>query len=202
MDVKGSQNLLWGMKYHFSARRLLRSSGAPPNLQLIVSQASVNQDTNHLWPGSSQSVVAMASSDASQAVADGIVTFDVGGEQFKVLEQSIRAKPETLLCTLLDDPERSDLGKPIFVNGDAKRFRYILDWYLGKRNQERKGHINLREIPETLAGCPWDIRRDKQGCIGRCPRDSLSSSLQKRTEKGIFAVSQRFSEYLCVALIC
>ena len=39
--------------------------------------------------------------------------------------------------------------------------------------QERKGHINLRKIAGTPAGCPWDSRRDKQGSTGRCPRDFL-----------------------------
>ena len=31
--------------------------------------------------------------------------------------------------------------------------------------------MNLRKIPGTPAGCPWDTRRDKQGSTGRCPRD-------------------------------
>ena len=39
--------------------------------------------------------------------------------------------------------------------------------------QERKGHMNLRKMPGTPAGCPWDIRRDKRGSTGRCPREFL-----------------------------
>ena len=42
----------------------------------------------------------------------------------------MRAKPDTLLCSLLDDPERKNFEcEPIFVEGDKQRFRYILDWY-------------------------------------------------------------------------
>mmetsp|Transcript_53833 Transcript_53833/g.99513 ORF Transcript_53833/g.99513 Transcript_53833/m.99513 type:complete len:324 (+) Transcript_53833:72-1043(+) len=57
------------------------------------------------------------------------VTFDVGGDKYKVLEQTIRAKPDTLLCTLLDDIGRKDKAQAIFVDGNPKRFPYILDWY-------------------------------------------------------------------------
>ena len=79
--------------------------------------------------------------------------------------------------------------------------------------QERKGHINLRKIPGTPAGCPWDTRRDKQGSTGRCPGDFLLFTIEKRTEKGIFAgtpagcprdtrPSRRFSENLCDFFLC
>ena len=58
------------------------------------------------------------------------VTFRVGGGNFEVLEHLVRAKPDTLLCTLLDDPEhKNNVDKPIFVQADEQRFRYILDWY-------------------------------------------------------------------------
>ena len=53
-------------------------------------------------------------------------------------------------------------------------------------SQERKGHINLRKMPGTPAGCPWDTRRDKRGSTGRCPRDFLLIAIEKRTEKAIF----------------
>ena len=40
------------------------------------------------------------------------------------------AKPDTLLCTLLDDPEQRDSSsKSIFIEADKERFRYIVDWY-------------------------------------------------------------------------
>ena len=79
--------------------------------------------------------------------------------------------------------------------------------------QERKGHINLRKIPGTPAGCPWDTRRDKQGSTGRCPRDFLLFTIEKRTEKGNFAgtpagcprdtrPSRGFSEILCDFFLC
>ena len=80
-------------------------------------------------------------------------------------------------------------------------------------NQERKGHINLRKIPGTPAGCPWDTRRDKQGSTGRCPRHFLLFTIEKRTEKGSFAgtpagcpgdtrPSRGFSEILCDLFLC
>mmetsp|Transcript_20002 Transcript_20002/g.46557 ORF Transcript_20002/g.46557 Transcript_20002/m.46557 type:complete len:242 (-) Transcript_20002:158-883(-) len=68
------------------------------------------------------------------------VVVNVGGEKFQVLRQTIAGKPETLLCTLLDDPAHKAKQKTsanhaapqaeeIFVEADPKRFRYILDWY-------------------------------------------------------------------------
>ena len=66
------------------------------------------------------------------ATEHGIVAFNVGGETFKVLEQTVRAKPDTLLCTMLDDPARTgkkQSSKPIFVEANAKLFPFILDWY-------------------------------------------------------------------------
>ena len=79
--------------------------------------------------------------------------------------------------------------------------------------QERKGHINLREMPGTPAGCPRDTRRDKRGSTGRCPRDFLLVTIEKRTEKAIFAgtpagcprdtrPSRGFSEILCDFFLC
>ena len=92
-----------------------------------------------------------------------------------------------------------------------------------KRREEsgRKGHINLRKISGTLAGCPWDSRRDKQRSTSRCPRNFLLFTLEKRTGKGIFAgtlagcpwgtlagcpsdtrPSRGFSEVLCDIFLC
>ena len=79
--------------------------------------------------------------------------------------------------------------------------------------QERKRHINLRKIPGTPAGCPWDTRRDKQGSTGRCPRDFLLFTIEKGTEKGIFAGTPavcprntghpgRFQNILCDFFLC
>eukprot|EP00971_Amphidinium_carterae_P089260 1766722-Amphidinium_carterae.1 len=36
------------------------------------------------------------------------VSFDVGGQVVKVLQSVIRSRPDTLLCTMLDDPSRQD----------------------------------------------------------------------------------------------
>ena len=46
--------------------------------------------------------------------------------------------------------------------------------------QEWKGHINLRKLPGTLAGCLWDTRRNKQRSAGRCPRDLLVCTKKNR----------------------
>ena len=62
------------------------------------------------------------------APADGLVAFRVDGERFEILEQTIRARGDTLLATLLDDPQR-DTRHEICVEGNKQRFRYILDWY-------------------------------------------------------------------------
>ena len=55
------------------------------------------------------------------------------------------------------------------------------------KNQERRRHINIRKMPGTPAGCPWDTRWDKQGSTGRCPRDLVLFTIEKLAEKGIFA---------------
>mmetsp|Transcript_23539 Transcript_23539/g.43342 ORF Transcript_23539/g.43342 Transcript_23539/m.43342 type:complete len:238 (-) Transcript_23539:120-833(-) len=57
------------------------------------------------------------------------VTFDVGGTVKKVLEHVVRSKPETLLCTLLDDPATQACEAPIFIDRSAYLFDAILDWY-------------------------------------------------------------------------
>mmetsp|Transcript_46087 Transcript_46087/g.84464 ORF Transcript_46087/g.84464 Transcript_46087/m.84464 type:complete len:150 (+) Transcript_46087:115-564(+) len=60
----------------------------------------------------------------------GVVSFNVGGQRFDVLERTIRAKGDTLLCTMLDDPElKNSDNEEIFVEGDATLFRFILSWY-------------------------------------------------------------------------
>ena len=46
--------------------------------------------------------------------------------------------------------------------------------------QERTRHINLRKIPGTPAGCPWDTRPvSKQGSTGRCPRNFLLFTVEE-----------------------
>mmetsp|Transcript_103597 Transcript_103597/g.200742 ORF Transcript_103597/g.200742 Transcript_103597/m.200742 type:complete len:269 (+) Transcript_103597:99-905(+) len=60
--------------------------------------------------------------------SDGTVVFDVRGVLFKVLSQTISARPSTLLANLLDDIG-SDAGRPIFVDANPERFNHILDWY-------------------------------------------------------------------------
>mmetsp|Transcript_21497 Transcript_21497/g.39421 ORF Transcript_21497/g.39421 Transcript_21497/m.39421 type:complete len:249 (+) Transcript_21497:68-814(+) len=64
-----------------------------------------------------------------EASGVGLVSFNVGGEKHDVLESTIRAKPDALLCTLLDDPARKDKTAPIFVQGDKRLFPYVLAWY-------------------------------------------------------------------------
>ena len=64
-----------------------------------------------------------------EAVQD-TVTFRVGGEKFEVLQRTIRAKPDTLLCTLLDDPENKAQSKEIFVQADKQRLLNDLSLFL------------------------------------------------------------------------
>ena len=52
------------------------------------------------------------------------------------------------------------------------------------RRGKTRAH-KLKKIPGTPVGCPWDTRRDKQGSTGRCPRDFLLFTIEKRTEKGV-----------------
>mmetsp|Transcript_89156 Transcript_89156/g.277160 ORF Transcript_89156/g.277160 Transcript_89156/m.277160 type:complete len:298 (+) Transcript_89156:99-992(+) len=66
--------------------------------------------------------------DAADIGVDGTVVFDVRGVPFKVLGQTILARPSTLLANLLDDID-SDASKPIFVDANPDRFNHILDWY-------------------------------------------------------------------------
>jgi len=70
-----------------------------------------------------------------------VATFIVGDRKFKILEQTINLKGQTLLSDLLNDPSRTDKAEPIYVEGDSERFRYILDWY-------RFGSIKL---PSTVS---------------------------------------------------
>ena len=67
--------------------------------------------------------------DSSPPADSGIVTFRVDGERFEILEQTIRAKGDTLLATMLDDPQVAPARQEIIVEGNKERFRYILDWY-------------------------------------------------------------------------
>lgn len=70
----------------------------------------------------------LRSCDTTSQVADGIAIFDVGGRLFKVLRQTVEARPSTLLATILDDLG-TDGSQPIFIDANPDRFGYILDWY-------------------------------------------------------------------------
>mmetsp|Transcript_33976 Transcript_33976/g.62180 ORF Transcript_33976/g.62180 Transcript_33976/m.62180 type:complete len:234 (+) Transcript_33976:61-762(+) len=56
-------------------------------------------------------------------------TYDVGGTIKKVLENVVRSKPDTLLCTLLDDLGKESKEGAIFIDRSADLFDPILDWY-------------------------------------------------------------------------
>lgn len=56
------------------------------------------------------------------------VTFDVGGQLFKVPSKLISSRPGTLLAQLLESRQKTD-DNPIFVDSDPSRFRFMLDWY-------------------------------------------------------------------------
>jgi len=64
----------------------------------------------------------------AEEASSGTVIFDVGGQHFKVLRQTVAARPDTLLATLIDDIG-TDCGEPIFVDANPDRFGHILDWY-------------------------------------------------------------------------
>ena len=73
--------------------------------------------------------------------------------------------------------------------------------------------MNLRKTLGTQAACPWDTRRNKQGCTGRCPRDCLLFAKEKLAETGNLVrdtglvsgdirPSRGLSENLCYFLLC
>lgn len=101
----------------------------------------------------------LTAKEGDAPVKPDVATFIVGGRTFQILEQTVRSRGGTLLCDLLDDPERKNKCTPIYVEGDSDRFRYILDWY-------RYGTIcvpftvSLEEITRECAffGLPDDIQ--------------------------------------------
>ena len=58
-------------------------------------------------------------------------------------------------------------------------------------NQKREGHINLRKIAGTPAGCPRDTRRDKQGSTGRVSRGLPVVYYRKTDQKRAFLPGHR-----------
>jgi hypothetical protein len=56
------------------------------------------------------------------------VVFNVGGQNFEILRQTILARPDTLLATMLDDIA-TDSSKAMFIDANPERFAHILDWY-------------------------------------------------------------------------
>mmetsp|Transcript_86808 Transcript_86808/g.202012 ORF Transcript_86808/g.202012 Transcript_86808/m.202012 type:complete len:281 (-) Transcript_86808:47-889(-) len=67
-------------------------------------------------------------SSTGSAVESSTVVFNVGGQRFEVLRQTIEARPSTLLASLMDDIG-TDSTQPMFVDANPDRFAYILDWY-------------------------------------------------------------------------
>jgi len=56
------------------------------------------------------------------------VVFNVGGQRFEVLRQTIERHEDTLLACLVADLD-TDASEPIFVDANPERFQHILDWY-------------------------------------------------------------------------
>ena len=52
----------------------------------------------------------------------------------------------------------------------------------------RKKHMSLRKITRTLAGCPCDTRRDKQGSTGWCPKKNLVVYFRKIDRQGHLSI--------------
>jgi len=93
------------------------------------------QKTNHAGPSTQiasralqGAAAATAAVTAARSPPAAVVTFDVGGQIFKVSAQLVRSKPKTLLAILLQHAENG-LSKPIYVDGPSERFHFILDWY-------------------------------------------------------------------------
>mmetsp|Transcript_26180 Transcript_26180/g.61070 ORF Transcript_26180/g.61070 Transcript_26180/m.61070 type:complete len:263 (-) Transcript_26180:44-832(-) len=142
----------------------------------------------------------MASS-SSQPDEDTVV-FNVGGEHFEVLQQMIRSKPDTLLCTMLDDLGR-DKTKPIFVNGNAQRFRHILDWY-------RYGSICLPSsmgIEEMRRECaffqlPDDVRMKRALSRGFESLFETRDSLHELMQKAAATADEQYKDWSAASNRC
>eukprot|EP00971_Amphidinium_carterae_P066149 1310240-Amphidinium_carterae.1 len=69
----------------------------------------------------------LARKDAKQpalpVVQQDVVTYICDGERFQVLEQSVRARGQTLLVDVLDDPQRYDRQAPVYIESDKVKFR-------------------------------------------------------------------------------
>mmetsp|Transcript_21036 Transcript_21036/g.48291 ORF Transcript_21036/g.48291 Transcript_21036/m.48291 type:complete len:201 (+) Transcript_21036:33-635(+) len=118
----------------------------------------------------------------------GTVKFNVGGQIYEMLEQTARAKPDTLLCTLLDDTAREDeASTPIFVEADPARFRYIMDWYrYGSMSLSRD--ISVEEMRRDCAfyqlpdGVPIKPHRMSMGDVATVVGDRTSEAYRKVDE--------------------
>jgi len=121
--------------------KAMPSSRKPAPVSHCVRESRANgnnvggQKTNHVGPGTSLASKALQGAAAATAAVTAarsppaaVVTFDVGGQIFKVSAQLVRAKPKTLLAILLQHAENGR-SKPIFVDGPSERFHFILDWY-------------------------------------------------------------------------
>ena len=141
------------------------------------------------------------------ASAAGTVEFNVGGETFKVLEQTIRAKPDTLLCTMLDDPACS--GKPekstepVFVEANAKLFPFILDWYRygtilipsSMSLQQMRRECAFFQLPDAVS-----IKRDREPLMGHLLSNAVSkvTKFQVEVDKKRAGVKQAMLELVSV----
>lgn len=59
---------------------------------------------------------------------DKTVVFDVGGRLYRVSRSLLEAFPETLPTRAASDTWRTDNRRPVFIDRDSERFRYILDY--------------------------------------------------------------------------
>mmetsp|Transcript_66287 Transcript_66287/g.158578 ORF Transcript_66287/g.158578 Transcript_66287/m.158578 type:complete len:301 (-) Transcript_66287:49-951(-) len=101
--------------------------------------------------------------DASQAelpAQHDVVTYICDGERFQVLEQNVRARGQTLLVDLLDDPQRHDRSSPIYVEGDKVKFRSILEWVRTGKSVLVPSGTTLEEMRKACAyyGLPAGIK--------------------------------------------
>ncbi len=66
-----------------------------------------------------------------------IITFDVGGQKYKVSKSQIDLHPNSMLARCVSEQWRHDLDQEIFIDRDGPLFRYVLTY------MRNNGKVNL-----------------------------------------------------------
>jgi BTB/POZ domain len=64
-----------------------------------------------------------------------IITFDVGGQIYRVSKDLLTRFPNTMLYATVSDVTESNDDDPIFIERNGNRFQYILDYMLYAQGQ-------------------------------------------------------------------